>query len=779
MTQNSKVKNIKRIARKVPVRVIQKDMVSFSSWLPFSSWDYSRLLGSCFFTDKVLWGEIWLKDLSKRQTVWRGYVLDGELYLDETTRRGLNAVTVPNTGKVPSLLPAGKYKVWLDAFVRRDEFPNIYGDDVLTNDDHHDQWIAAPVPHSSYWPMIEVAVPPQGEKARMVVPSSRFHFLYRVSRLVDTLDELIHTHEFQVARVSNVSEIASHISAFMDVIFQAGRNMRINVQSMDDYRYMQGTLRNIVIESLNLINYGYPNDSIVLFRKHVNNIAELLWQLVQDDRYQDHIHKADAVMAEEHRIMLARLGLVFNKIPKTCDFVREDPNALYGESFNYGQNYAQGFVMPYLNMVAGKTHFTTEKPRGAIKWMDSTRKYVITMVNYLSIEWVTKRIPLEKIEGLYQKIGEYAGQRSSLIMPEKALLQKIDQRSRELEDLAKSYAREGCKESERLASRFAGGKMRERKIVEDMIRSNNEVNKINQEIKKLGAEINKLKEETPAKITDRLKEGDGKSAYKAVYWIQGLEIFLKGAVAIAAWDAFAEAWEKNGEGKKSTSYKFADAFFKTSTLMSSVFQFSGLAALGHVTPWYTKIVTKQGEDAAKKLLADKIGKWGKVGKGLGALADVGSAGLTTYEYFYDKTYGKDLLERYTPDDACGMHKWHLVIWGGKWFTGIGSTLGSFSANPISVKLQGIGYLIQGFGEFGEAVYKIGLSEKAHCIKLLEEMRTWNNISKAGLQNAGFEITDLLTEPEYEKMKATMERFEWRDIDPVALENLLGVSVQRS
>src|SRR5262245_21126448 len=176
------------IARKVPVEVVQQDMESSLSSLRYP---VAPLLGDCFFTEKVLWGEIWLKDLSKRGTLWRGYIKDGQLYLDETTRKGLKAVTKPNRGVIPSLITPGKYKVWLDAFVRLGDFSEIYKDDVLTIDNEYDpavaQWTARSVPHSKYWPVVHVGLPLKGKPARMVVPSCRFHWLYRLSRLLGTL----------------------------------------------------------------------------------------------------------------------------------------------------------------------------------------------------------------------------------------------------------------------------------------------------------------------------------------------------------------------------------------------------------------------------------------------------------------------------------------------------------------------------------------------------------------------------------------------------------------
>jgi hypothetical protein len=188
------------------------------------------------------------------------------------------------------------------------------------------------------------------------------------------------------------------------------------------------------------------------------------------------------------------------------------------------------------------------------------------------------------------------------------------------------------------------------------------------------------------------------------------------------------------------------------------------------------MVIAESEAAANVALAAKLEKFSKVGKGLGAIADVGSASLATYELFFDNTYGDDLLTRYTPGDACGMYAWHLVIWGGKWVTATGSVSGNFTKNPISTKLQAIGYVIQFVGEFGEAVYKIGKSEKAHCMSLFAEVRNWNNINMAMMKIDGFEPSNFLFERDYRKVVDAMERFEWRTIDKGALANLLGVPV---
>src|SRR5688500_16845208 len=105
----------KRLVTMVPVEFRQWDMQNYRRDLPYP---VHKLEGDSFFSEKVLWGEIWISSRTKRDTHWSGYILNGELFLDESLRNKTIARREPPK-KHPSLLPVGKYKVWLDAWVRR------------------------------------------------------------------------------------------------------------------------------------------------------------------------------------------------------------------------------------------------------------------------------------------------------------------------------------------------------------------------------------------------------------------------------------------------------------------------------------------------------------------------------------------------------------------------------------------------------------------------------------------------------------------------------------
>jgi hypothetical protein len=118
-----------RIAQIVPVELLQDDMVGFESELPNP---VQNFYGKTAFTDLVAFGEIWLVDCSKRHMWYAGHVRNGQLYLDQSARSQFRNDR-DHSRSVPTLIPVGTYKVWLDAWVRKDD--EVYASDPLFTKD--------------------------------------------------------------------------------------------------------------------------------------------------------------------------------------------------------------------------------------------------------------------------------------------------------------------------------------------------------------------------------------------------------------------------------------------------------------------------------------------------------------------------------------------------------------------------------------------------------------------------------------------------------------------
>src|SRR5215471_16036887 len=134
-----------RVAQMVPVEILQDDMVGFEGNLPFPP--VLDLYGKTLFSEKVLWGEIWFADRSKRGMWQSGYVRDGALYIIQSAREKFMH-NRKHQRQIPTLMPVGSYKVWLDAWVRMGDF--TYESDPPFTTDPVDgdgkRWAAPPLP---------------------------------------------------------------------------------------------------------------------------------------------------------------------------------------------------------------------------------------------------------------------------------------------------------------------------------------------------------------------------------------------------------------------------------------------------------------------------------------------------------------------------------------------------------------------------------------------------------------------------------------------------------
>ncbi|MGH3148465.1 MAG: hypothetical protein ACRDTR_22010, partial [Rubrobacter sp.] len=613
-------------------------MHGFEQDLRTSAYDLQDMYGKRLFTEKVLWGEVWIADRTSKETWWAGYIRDGELYLDQSSRNRF-LYNRKHTRQIPSLLPVGNYKIWLDAWVRQGDYAYV-GDAFFTKDGLHDlAWSAPPVPQRKHWQDIEVRPPKEpGEPHRISVRSRRFHWVYRVSRLIDTLDQLLHPHEYMIANVANVRRDAAYLREFLGVLYQSGTNMnkietRRTIQGQDEWGQMQMTLLAVMNRCENFIAFGWggvgskAEESALRERQHINNVAHLLWRLINNEHFAKDVEFYEEAFAAEHRVILSRLGAVFNRVPRAVASVSpwldsrnnfvDRPHHL---SIPYGEKFAKQLTLPYFNYKAEEDGGTppfksASKPASAVKWLNSTRRYGISMLNAASIWVSTKEVNWEHMRKLLEKQAELIAQ-SDLILRSRypdtfklmdKLTDRVLERARSLGRLTARLEKEALHQRQELAGKLRGADPE----------MDGELKKFDQSLQGIADEIETRE---PQKMLDALK----KSNPNVVYGVEAFEICVKWVVMWSTWNAFWQAYKENGGLRKETAPKMADSLLKTADFASSVLRSAGFARILQAS-WMNKIASTVSEEQILR-----IQKWGK---GLSAVADVGSAVLYTYEVF--------------------------------------------------------------------------------------------------------------------------------------------------
>jgi hypothetical protein len=775
----------KRVARLVPVHFLQADMEGYEDALPYPV--PRNLRGQTYFTENVIFGEVWISERTSRKTRWSGHILNGQLYLDEAIRRKGVVSTRPATSGIPSLLPVGKYKIWLDAWCRIKDFSFAYDKDApFTKDNTYsnspdDLWRAPErLPDRKYWQEIEVKpTSVYGDPCKIYVRSRRFHYIYRISRLMDMLDSLLIPHENIVSRVANVRELADHLMNFFAAERNSGNNeLHFLRDNVNELAWINISIQNVSIACQNFINAGVAGDakkgvggegSVTELRQHLNNFAALLWRIIDYTPFQKDTAFYEPSFAEEHRIILSRLGSFFNRMPVACSGGRAilyHPDEVLATNVSppWGKKFAEEFSLPFYNVKAQKAGhappFKFKKSGTPIDWINSVRRYGVSMLNSASIWVVESEIDIQKMGALldaqFYLNAEYhlVENTASLLMPD---LNKFIQLYERLGKTAKITKWKGVREA-LLQERRALSKEGFRVMINPDLDA--ELNDLEQQIAKVQEDLKAVQKREPQKLLDSLKGSNP----KAVYAVEGFEVAVKWLVAKAAWNAFAES---AGQPPEESIKKAVDATFKTLDFTGTLFKSAGFAKLLEVG-WKDATVAGIGAKDAGKI----FGKWGK---GLGAVADVYSAASYTYEIFYDKSYERKLFETYLPSDAVAIHGWHLVIWMGKSIVGLGSTGSFFSKSPGFVKLQAVGYLFQAIGEFGEAWTTYGKAEKAHYVKVLFEMRNWANIAQACAKNNGYEI-DLYPDATNDKVKESVEALMWGPMDETEYRKIFGLAM---
>jgi hypothetical protein len=731
----------KCVARLVEVEVVQDDMVGYD--LPFP---VENLYGKRAFTETVAWGEIWFAD-PRSGMWWSGYVQDGKVYLDQSAREKF-LHNRKHERQVPTRMLTGKYKVWLDAWVRRGDY--VYADDApFTNNPVHGDggpWKAPKLPASKFWQEVTLAPAANGKPCRIRVRSRRFHWLYRLSRLLDLLEQLLLEHERAVEKVDELGASAKYIKELLAVLNETRTNELLIMEDKKRLAAFQGMNRvvdNVSIHCSNFIRYGVCNaddeNTPTPLRRHINNVAHLIWRLIHEKDYAREMKLFEPVLAEEHRMLVTAPGKIFNRVPRVfTSVVRRDQFKVeaQGESFAYGREFAATFTFPFYNaMLKEAGHgpaFPAKKAASTSDVLNVARRYTISMLNAASIFVVKEHLDFDKLATLIDKeasLWSAAGKSDDMVALTTRWVDKFtalgkDELAGKWSKIRKDYFADIKKGRPELTT-----------MVDD----------VQKDLEKIRGEM----EAKPQKILDRLKT----TTRPAVYGVQSLEIALKWFAAVGAWNTFRD------ELKKSDGHvvvKGADAGVKALDFAGSTVQFLGVQKVLRAT-WLSKA---KPEDAATKLRVVE-----RIGKGLGAAADLGSAVIYAYGLF---DHRKELEEQFLPEDACAAFTWSLVTGLGKAVVAVGSGGGVFKSVPVFAKLQAAGYLLQLAGEMGEEIATYGGREHKHFhdanALLCQRAQAANDeVSAQGWKSTFYDPDDAADMTRY------MKEFAWLPLDPALFQ----------
>jgi hypothetical protein len=517
---------------------------------------------------------------------------------------------------------------------------------------------------------------------------------------------------------------------------------------------MQIRLLSVLNACTNFINYGVcaGGHAPIPERKHLNNVAHLSWRLIHNETFAREMALYDPVLAEEHRMLLSRFGAVFNRIPRV--FARATPKDQYtmevsGESFAYGREFAREFTFPYFEQKFGQTgkfpllKGVSTKPASTLQFVNSVRRYTISMLNAASILVVKEQVSYKNLMELLAKEEKLWG------------------RAATADDIVKAANEWIQKHAEAGRSDIVQRVMRNRDLLlGDAARVNPESAKLRDDLNKVRAELDesfqkfeKRVAQQPQKVLDALKSSNP----AVVYGVQSFEIFVKWAVAISAWNVFRES-----AGKVATEPWWAgkgmQAAIKGLDAGGSTLQFLGLHKVLS-TAW---LATGKGEASA---IAARLEVLGKVGKGMCAAADIGSAVVYSYDIFVTGSYGDSLLENYLPENATTMYGFHLVTWAGKSMVGLGSGGGFFKALPVFAVLQGIGYLAQLIGEVGEKFAEYGAGEHKHFHDVHQALLDATRGATNEVVSRGWKA-DFYPQEFRDDVHTFMNNFKWMPVDPL-------------
>jgi hypothetical protein len=665
---------------------------------------------------------------------WVGYVQDGRLFLTES-KQGSRVHTRDHSRQDPTRMLVGTYRVWLDAWVRRGDV--VYTSDPAFTSDAVDgeagPWKAPALPATRYWQEIKILPPRRkGGVSQVRLRSRRFHWLYRLSRIVDVLEQLLVARETLTQKVDEVRALAVYMQQFRQLLRDSRSNtLRIDQdrEQLKRWNGMGAVLANVKIHCDNFTHYSVceASDSPLAATRHLNNVAHLLWQLTQDPELHRNLALYSPVLAEEHRIVLSRLGWLFNRVPRvfTSTTVKNRFEVqAEGESFAYGREFARQVTLPYFNekvplfsLPRPRTpDFKPGKTATALEIVSSCRRYGVSMLNAASIFVVKQHLHPEKL--------------LDLVVKEQALWWNVSE-GVALVELAQRYAKR-FREAGRLEMLGL--------VDENLARRSGETAKARAELEAIRKEM-EAKAET---IVDNLKT----KSPAAVYGLQMFEILVKWTVAVSAWTQYVEEREKTSS---STLPALVAPALKSADALGTTLRSLGLQNLLKLSP-------------------KSLAMWAKplelTGKGLSGVADVGQAVVYSYDLFKaDNNKGDELLSRYVPEDAVTAYAFHLVEWGGKWLVGLGSTAGVALKAPVLAKLQALGYLFQLTGEFGREFSLYGAAERKHFKDMSLRLALLAGIASQSVEAHGGKAT-FYDAADRSQMAGCIQEFGWLPVDPV-------------
>jgi hypothetical protein len=725
--------------------------------------------GMHLFSHNVLWGEVWFADRSARGMWYAGYVRNGALFLDQSSpeleprRREELTWNRTHLGQRPSKLPVGHYKVWLDAWVRGYAYAN---DPPFTNDPiagNGGPWVAPPPPHRKYWQDIEVTPPAPGDAAcKLRLKSRRFHWLYRLNRLADALNALLIPVERLMASVAEVRNLAEYLRVFLGVVYDSNiTRLHRDPEQHEHVKEIGITLFNVVARCNNFVQSGIADGiraSPIPFdpeREHINNLAHLLWRLINNASFAEEIAVFSPELAEEHRIGIAGLGFLFNRIPRILlsltpsntsagagDNEAEDPTAQrLLTSFDFGAEFARRFTLPYFNNKlerAGKPPAFDGAPAGTVKILDTVRKYGSSMLNSASIFVAKESVRWSAIASLLQQEGQLwgrAAEADSLFETADKFIAKY--RAAGKMDLVEMIERNKMYFLKEAASPGLSGRIIDPKL-----------HALKAELDQVREQMNESMKRQPQKVLDYLKKANP----AIVYGVQGFEIFVKWSVAAAAWNEFrGSAGIPEGRPGRSPF----QPIMKTADAMGSTLQFLGLHRF--IREGWALFSRDVPTESVATAFEKRLAALSRLGKACNATHDISQAIVYSMDLFVDHAYSDELLERYMPEDAIAACGFHLIIWGGKWMVAIGSGSSVFSSTPVGVAIHALGYLAQLIGEVGESVAEYGAWEKKCFDDVRRELWNASRRAEARLREHG-RPDELYPESENEKLRDLVGRF---------------------
>jgi len=750
---------------RVPVTFRQVDMGGTLLDLPYP---IRERFGKSLFSENVGWAEVWLAERAASPTVWTGTIVEGQLYLDQA-RKGTQSHARKGAQQRPTLLTTGHYKLWIDAWSRPGE--EIYEHDRLTKTDHFgddelSRWTAPPIPHRRYWQDILVRRPRKDLPALVDVKSRRFHWLYRLSRIVFTLEQLLDAREKNAVLVTRARDLAVYLLSFLGQIEESNTNalmvpmlrdmgrpgsVPVDRAKWPDWRKlreMQIGLSRAYETAENFVRWGVgETDAGVEDHQHLNNVAHLVWRMVNDAGFQSDLTTWEPHLAMQHRSLLARLPALLNRVPMALQGTEVSPGSgdirATGVAMRYGEAFARTFGRKLVaRLASGAPAWMQEEARApgpapapggagaagqggsAVKWLDGVRKYCWSMLNSMSIFVVQTPADVAALSSALEK----ADQNVFMALEKEVETYRALGRSDVVQKLLKNR---DLLRADEAALRAAAGWSEYG------------------EFEELQAALQKSRGGQPERLADALKRGNP----SALYLLDGFEIFVKVLVARKAWQAFREEALKGKPAAARRGSSGSDAFIRSLDAASTILKST---AFKNFLKWTVGHASPRSIGGLEKLLekGDLAGRWGSFATDLyGAWVYGGDV--------FSNAYGDKLLEKYMPEDAVTSYGFHLVIWGGKWLNAMGSTVLTRTKLPLGYALQGLGYLGQFIGEFGEASVDLGGLEHKHFDRVHEALTDATREVRNRLTTYGLDVYPAAARQQVMAMESA---FKWRGVD---------------